>query len=151
VRMRECAFIRHTDFKMVIAQILFTIAISSPVTCFLEPHPSLIDASEDNAATSTIFQQPIFFSVAPYLRYVNVLRRNHFEHLNDNLGNMNARVTYSISKHFDDNPAWKMIDADQQQMNIDRRSLSPFIVASNEKRNALQRLAMNGARGFGRK
>lgn len=64
---------------------------------------------------------------------------------------MNARVIYSIPKHFDDDPTWKMMDIDQQQMNINRRSLSRFIGASNEKRNALQRLAMNGARGFGRK
>uniref|UniRef100_A0A0M3I1G5 Corticotropin-releasing factor domain-containing protein n=1 Tax=Ascaris lumbricoides TaxID=6252 RepID=A0A0M3I1G5_ASCLU len=144
---------------MVIAQILFAIAISSPVMCFLEPLPSLIDTSEGNAATSTTLQQPKFFSIAPYLRYVNAFRENQLEiialnlleHLNDNLGNMNARVIYSIPKHFDDDPTWKMMDIDQQQMNINRRSLSRFIGASNEKRNALQRLAMNGARGFGRK
>lgn len=83
--------------------------------------------------------------------FEEIIALNLLEHLNDNLGNMNARVIYSIPKHFDDDPTWKMMDIDQQQMNINRRSLSRFIGASNEKRNALQRLAMNGARGFGRK
>ncbi|KHN84424.1 hypothetical protein Tcan_08389 [Toxocara canis] len=139
---------------MTIAQILVASVVFSPVISFLEPPPPKVETSEDNAAIWTPLPRFAVFNNSPYLRFISKGKTNYpviaSDHLNGNVENVdNTRIAYAKPKELDEESIWKMID-DNRRLNINRRSLYG-IGGVNEKRNTLQRLAMNGARGFGRR